>query len=152
MFFRARRDGTIQLHLDFVVRDVVSRACSELRQSLEAESVDPELRRLFPVAYTDDPERERAYEQLVRDDLVNSRVVALDTVVATVNDDSIDAEQAQRWMTALNSLRLALGTKLDVSEDRDPTEIDEDDPRLPQFLVYDLLSVMLGSLVAVLSP
>jgi hypothetical protein len=151
VFFRARRDGTIQLDLDVVIREVVARACTELRELLDAGTDDPALRRLFPVAYTDDPDRERAYEQLVRDDLLDSRLAALDEVVATVDAATISAEQAQRWMTALNAVRLTLGTKLDVSEDRDPTDIDEDDPRLPQLLVYDLFSVLLGSLIAAIT-
>ena len=54
-------------------------------------------------------------------------------------------------LTALNAVRLTLGTKLDVSEDRDPTDIDEDDPRLQQLLVYDLFSVLLGSLIAAIT-
>jgi hypothetical protein len=149
LFFRARRDGTIDLQLDFVVRDVIGRVCTELRESLSADLDDPSLRRLFPPAYLDDPERERAYEQLVQDDLLTSRLQALDTVLATVEGDKITAEQAEQWMHALNAVRLTLGTQLDVSEDRDPNEINEDDPLLPQLLVYDLLSVVLSALLSV---
>ncbi len=151
MFFRARRNGRIQLQLDPVVRDVVAQVCTELRESLTESSDDPALRRLFPTAYPDDPERERAYEQLVRDELVDSRLAALDTVRDTVDADEITREQAEQWMTALNSARLALGTQLDVSEDRDPDDVDPADPRYPQFMVYDLLSVLLGSLLSAVS-
>ena len=149
MFFRARRNGTIDLQLDFVVRDVIGRVCTELRESLDADLDDPALRRLFPPAYLDDPKREQAYEQLVQDDLLTSRILALDTVLATVEGDKITAAQAEQWMHALNAVRLTLGTQLDVSEDRDPNDIDEDDPLLPQILVYDLLSVLLSSLLSV---
>jgi hypothetical protein len=152
VFFRPRRDGTLQLQLDYVVRDVVRRACTELRQSLADDRDDPALRRLFPTAYTDDPERERAYEQLVRNDLKGSRLAALDTVLATVDGETITPAEAEAWMSALNAVRLTLGTSLDVSEDRDPTDIDESDPRLHQFLVYDLLSALLGALIAAMSP
>ena len=149
MFFRARRNGTIDLQLDFVVRDVIGRVCAELRESLSADLDDPALRRLFPPAYLDDPDRERAYEQLVQDDLLTSRMRALDTVLATVEGDKITAAEAEQWMHALNAVRLTLGTQLDVSEDRDPNDIDEDDPLLPQILVYDLLSVVLSALLSV---
>lgn len=151
MFFKARRDGTIQLQLDPVVREVVARACGELRDNLLQESDDPTLRRLFPPAYPDDAEREQAYERLVRGDLMDSRLDALDTVVATVDEEHITAEDAQKWMAALNALRLTLGTRLDVTEDQDPLDVDEHDPRYPQFMVYDLLGVLLGSLVAAVS-
>jgi hypothetical protein len=148
MFFKARRDGTIELQLDFVVRDVVGRVCAELRDTLAEGVDDPSMRRLFPTAYPDAPERERAYEQLVRDDLVGSRLLALDTVGATIDDDKITPEQAEQWMAALNAVRLTLGTRLDVSENRDPYDVDENDPLFPQFMIYDLLSMLLGSLIA----
>jgi hypothetical protein len=151
MFFKARRDGTIELQLDPVVRDVVGRVCAELRESLADGTDDPSMRRLFPTAYTDAPERERAYAELVRDDLVGSRLLALDTVAATIDDDRITAEQAEQWMAALNAVRLTLGTRLDVSEDRDPYDVDEHDPLFPQFMIYDLLSMLLGSLIAAVS-
>lgn len=134
--------------MEAVVRDLVGRVCTELREELLEHTDGPELRRLFPPAYKDDPRREEAYEALVRDDLVTSRLRALDTVITTVDDDHITPDQGQQWLQALNAVRLTLGTQLDVSEDRDPTEFDEDDPHLPQLLVYDLLSVMLGSLLA----
>ena len=152
MFFRARRDGSIELQLDDVIREVVRRACAELRASLENDIDDPTLRRLFPTAYVDDPEREQAYEQLVRDDLVGGRLVALGTVVGTVDNDTITAEQAEKWMKALNAARLTLGTRLDVSEEHDSIDMDESDPRFPQFLVYDLLGLLLGSLIAATRP
>jgi hypothetical protein len=152
LFFRPRRDGSIELQLDDVIRDVVSRACVELRESLVNDADDPSLRRLFPTAYPDDVERERAYEQLVRDDLLRGRLLALDTVVATAGDDTITVELAEKWMAALNAVRLTLGTRLDVSEDHDSTEMADDDPRFPQYLVYDLFGLMLGSLIAVVAP
>ncbi len=44
-------------------------------------------------------------------------------------------------MTALNSLRLVLGTRLDVGED--PPELDLDDPEAPMYAVYEYLAWML---------
>lgn len=151
MFFKANRDGTIAVQLDEVVREIVGSVCRELRDTLTETTEQPALRRLFPPAYKDDPERERAYTAISRDELASSRVAALDTVIDTIDDDQIDAGQAEQWMFALNAVRLTLGTLLDISEERDPMDIDEDDPQLPQLLTYDLLSVLLGSLVATIS-
>ena len=39
---------------------------------------DPSVRRLFPTAYHEDPERDREYQQLVRDELLERRLAALD--------------------------------------------------------------------------
>ena len=72
------------------------------------------MRRLFPTAYHDDPERDREYQQLVRDELLERRLAALATVEATAAADELDEEQLTGWLTALNDLRLVLGTRLDV--------------------------------------
>jgi hypothetical protein len=151
VFFEANRDGTIAVQLDEVVREIVGGVCRELRDTLTETTDQPALHRLFPPAYKDDPEREHAYKAVSRDELTTSRIAALDTVIATVDDDRIDAGQAEQWMFALNAVRLTLGTLLDISEDRDPMDVDESDPQLPQLLTYDLLSVLLGSLVSTIA-
>jgi hypothetical protein len=48
-------------------------------------------------------------------------------------------------MQALNSLRLVLGTRLDVSED-DPRELDDDDPAVGLFAIYRLLGALVGAI------
>ena len=53
-------------------------------------------------------------------------------------------------MGAVNSLRLVLGTRLDVSEDMD--EVDPDHPEAPAFAVYQYLSFLLETIVASLTP
>jgi hypothetical protein len=106
---------------------------------------------LFPTAYPDDVARQQAYEGLVRDDLLSGRLTALDTVQRTLDADRITPDEAEQWMTAINAVRLTLGTQLDVSEDNDHLDVDPDDPRLTQFVVYDLLGVLLGSLIAAVS-
>jgi hypothetical protein len=134
-----------------VVRTVVGQVCDELREHLLADTNDPALRRLFPTAYPDDAERERAYESLVRDDLLAGRLAALDTVQRTLDADTITREEAEQWLTTINSVRLTLGTALDVSEDDNHLDIDVGDPRQTQYVVYDLLGILLGSLVAAMS-
>ncbi len=55
-------------------------------------------------------------------------------------------EQAEAWLSALNDVRLALGTALDVTEDM-PDMLPEDDPRAPHLGVYHWLTWMQESLV-----
>jgi hypothetical protein len=52
-------------------------------------------------------------------------------------------------MTAVNQLRLVLGTRLDVREDADPV-VDPDDPAAPLAEIYAYLGVLLESLIAAL--
>jgi hypothetical protein len=151
VFFKTNRDGTVAVQLDPVVREIVGNVCRELRDTLAETTDEPALRRLYPPAYRDDPERQRAYAAISRDELTTSRVAALDTVIDTIGEDQIDAVQAEQWMFALNAVRLTLGTLLDITEDHDPRDVDEDDPRLPQLVTYDLLSLLLGSLVTTIA-
>ena len=44
------------------------------------------------------------------------------------------------WLTALNDLRLVLGTRLEVSEDSLLGDLPEDDPRAPDLALYAYLS------------
>lgn len=108
---------------------------------------DPIAKRVFPVAYAEDAERDREYQQLVRDDLLESRLAAIDLIEETIDAKEIDVEHLEGWITAINSLRLVLGTRLDVSEDTH--EVDPDDPDAPLFAVYDYLAWMLEQAVHV---
>jgi hypothetical protein len=109
------RSGRFQLNLSPEEREVLRSLPAQLKELLGTD--DPSLRRLFPPAYTDDPVRNAEYEGLVRDDLIAGRTAALDVMAATVDATELDSDQMTGWLSALNDLRLVLGTQLDVSED-----------------------------------
>ena len=54
--------------------------------------------------------------------------------------------QGDAWLAALNDVRLALGTALDVSEDM-PDDVDPDDPRAAHLGDLPLAHVRAGRLV-----
>ncbi|MBQ0926835.1 MULTISPECIES: DUF2017 domain-containing protein [Saccharopolyspora] len=58
----------------------------------------------------------------------------------------LTSEQADNWLTALNDVRLALGTALDVEDDM-PDELPEDDLRREHLGVYQWLTWVQDSLV-----
>ncbi|MGH3586957.1 MAG: DUF2017 family protein, partial [Pseudonocardia sp.] len=58
----------------------------------------------------------------------------------------LTVEQADTWLAALNDVRLALGTALDVSEDM-PEDLTPDDPRASHFGVYHWLTFVQDALV-----
>ena len=95
-------------------------------RAVVVDDADPDLRRLYPTAYPDDPERDADYSGLVHDDLVRTRIAAADTVMATAEAVSLDAVQLAAWMQVLNGLRLLLGTRLNLSE-TDEFDPDADD-------------------------
>ncbi len=77
----------------------------------------PSLRRLFPPAYPRDDEAERSYIDVTRAGLLEHHREALQLLAETADAKSLDSEQVQGWMTAINDIRLVLGTVLDVRED-----------------------------------
>jgi Domain of unknown function (DUF2017) len=109
------RSGRFQLNLSAAEREVLRSLPAQLKELLGTD--DPSLRRLFPPAYPDDPARDAEYQRLVRDDLIAGRTAALDVMAATVDATELDTEQLTGWLSALNDLRLVLGTQLDVNED-----------------------------------
>ncbi len=143
------RHGTYALRLPGPERELLVSLVDQLRELLELTTDDPSVRRLFPTAYHDDPERDQEYQQLVRDELLERRLASLATVEATAEADELDQAQLTGWLTALNDLRLVLGTRLDVSEDQDA--LDQDDPDAPAMAVYGYLSMLLNDVVDALA-
>lgn len=114
-------DGRFALRLDPDERRVLAGLLPQFADMLESPD-DPDLRRLFPTAYPDDPELDAEYQGLMRDELRTSRSSAMDRVVASLEGEDLDATDMQSWLQTLNAARLVLGTRLAISEDEDPTE------------------------------
>ena len=122
----------------------------QLREQLLASTDEFSVRRLFPPAYPDDPERDAGYQVLTRDELLEHKLAALEVVERTLEGSGeLDDEAMTAWMATLNSLRLVLGTRLDADEEL-PT-LDPDDPLAPAFAVYEYLGWLLSQVVDALS-
>ena len=105
-----------------------------MRLLLEADlpKADPVTARLFPDAYQF-PDEQQAYEELLGDQLRRDKLSALmsldERIAGEGNlDVKLSEEEANTWLTVINDLRLAIGTRLDVTEDMMEAEIDHDDP------------------------
>jgi hypothetical protein len=120
----------------------------QLREQLLASTDDPSVRRLFPPAYADDPERDAGYQVLTRDELLEHRLAALDTVEGSLDGAELDDAGLAAWVSTLNSLRLVLGTRLDVDEEL--PALADDDPLAPAYAVYEYLGWLLSQVVDVL--
>jgi hypothetical protein len=57
----------------------------------------------------------------------------------TIDALRVSEEEILAWLSALNDLRLVLGTKLGATEDTDPEDIAEDDPLAPSYALYHYL-------------
>lgn len=146
---RRKRDGTfIQAFHDSIPALLVSLG-DQLDAMLDDDS--PELRRLFPTAYADDPDKDAGYQILARSSLTDQRRAAIDTVRRTALNEILTEDELTDWMALTNDLRLVLGTRLDVSEDDDGSDIDPNSPEADLVHFYHLLGAVLHDIVQALS-
>ena len=143
------RGGGFRIRLSPAERQILRSLPAELRDLLGTD--DPALRRLSPPGYVDEPELEAEFRALVGDDLLRERLRALEVMEATIDAERLDEEQLAAWVGVLNDLRLVLGTRLDVTEDLDLSEVRPDDPRAAGLSLYAYLTWLEGQAVEALS-
>lgn len=117
---------------------------------------DPALARLLPDAYGEDPEASRDFRRYTDADLragkrAHARAVR-DALPERGGKVRLTRDDADAWLGALNDLRLVLGTRLHVTEDTDPADLDAADPRLQALHVYGWLGWLQESLLGCLEP
>ncbi len=129
-----------------------------------SEPEDPVLLRFFPTAYRDDDdaaaEFRRYTEAALRDGKARTAVALIETLEEAglppePDDDGlmIDVElepaQAQDWLRALNDIRLALATRLEVEEGDEGywESLPEDDPRAQAHDIYEWVGYLQETLV-----
>lgn len=111
---------------------------------------DRVLARLLPDFTTEDPDLAAGLRSLHEPALIEAKDAAAALVLDTLPENGgrleLSPEQADTWLRALNDVRLALGTALDVSEDM-PDDIPVDDPRGAHLGVYHWLTFVQDALV-----
>ncbi|MFI8289705.1 DUF2017 domain-containing protein [Streptomyces sp. ms191] len=128
---------------------------------------DPALKRLFPDAYGDADEEQRAaaadFRRYTENDLRARKredalavVRSLDTLTPVGEGGvvlKLTADESRAWLGALNDLRLTIGTRLEVT-DEDGGEglyrLPDSDPRKPMVMAYLWLGALQESLVETL--
>ncbi|MFI5796086.1 DUF2017 domain-containing protein [Streptomyces sp. NPDC051677] len=140
---------------------------------------DPVLRRLFPDAYTDPegaPGPQQADEQkahsaefrrYTENDLRAGKrenalavVRSLDTLAAEAAGEGgavleLTPQESQQWLRALNDLRLAIGSRLEITDEDDTDllyRLPDEDPRKPMVMAYLWLGGLQETLVTTLMP
>lgn len=138
---------------------------------------DPVLHRLFPDAYRDpeaapqgaEAEQQRAYSAEFRRYTENDlRAGKRDNALAMIR--SLDAltsageggavlklspDESRQWLGALNDLRLAIGSRLEIHDEEDSDlllHLSDDDPRKPMLMAYLWLGGLQETLVSTLMP
>lgn len=155
--FRSKGEQLVG-HLDQAETGVVGLLLDQLEMLLTADTDDvagdPALARLLPDGHRSDPEVAADYRELTESSLRSGKADDLAMVRATMpeggGDLHLDADQAGAWLRTTNDLRLALGTRLEITDDTEPPEefVSEADQQLA---VYYWLTALQGSLVDALA-
>lgn len=115
---------------------------------------DRVLARLLPDFNRDDPELAGGLRSLHEPELIDVKDGVAAVVLRTCPPEGgkvrLTLAEGEAWLSALNDVRLALGTVLEVTEDM-PDQLPESDPRAPHLGVYQWLTYMQDSLVQALS-
>jgi hypothetical protein len=139
---------------------------------------DPVLRRLFPDAYSDpekapdspaQAEERREYSAEFRryteNDLRAGKrenalavIRSLDALSSAAGDGGavlkLTPDESRQWLGALNDLRLAIGARLEITDEDDTDllfRLPEEDPRKPMVLAYLWLGGLQETLVSTLT-
>ncbi|MFM7493926.1 MAG: DUF2017 family protein [Acidimicrobiaceae bacterium] len=111
------KNGNYKIELATDHRQLLTQLVEQLRDSLATTTDDANLRRLFPTAYNNDAKKDAEYQRLMRDELLESRLAAIDVTIKVIaQEDEISAEEIDAFARSINSLRLVLGTTLDIAE------------------------------------
>jgi hypothetical protein len=138
---------------------------------------DPVLRRLFPDAYSDpegavgpeQAEEQKAYSSEFRryteNDLRAGKrenalavIRSLDSLTPAGDGGAIlelSAAESRQWLGALNDLRLAIGSRLEITDEDDTDllyRLPDEDPRKPMVMAYLWLGGLQETLVSTLMP
>jgi Domain of unknown function (DUF2017) len=115
---------------------------------------DRVLARLLPDFHRDDADLAGALRSLHEPELIDAKdgvaAVVLRTCPARGGEVRLTMDEAEAWLSALNDVRLALGTVLEVTDDM-PDEPVPSDPRAPHLAVYHWLTYIQESLVHAVS-
>jgi len=148
-----RSGAGFTLHLNADERAVVVQLLTELKGMQHDPDAAEALTRLFPVVHPNDADQEAEYQRLMRDELTTSRTAAIETVVRVLERPgrkvSLDSDEMHAFLRAVNSVRLVLGTVLEVSDDED--EVPEELLESPEYGLYGYLSYVLDASVRLLS-
>ncbi|HLI54678.1 MAG TPA: DUF2017 family protein [Acidimicrobiales bacterium] len=141
------RAGVFRVEMDSRLREVLRELMQQFLSMLD-DPDSPVLKRVFPPAYSDPAHvaLQDEYRRLTQEDLVERRRVEVQTVLDSVEARVLSEEQVLAWSRAVNGLRLALGTYLDVKEE-EPIRM----PRNAEESAYQWLSWLLEETVEALS-
>ena len=143
------RSGEFDVYIPDAERVVLRQLAGELRELLPTE--DASVGRLFPPAYEDDVAANDEYARLMHEELLTGRTDSVDVFERTLDAERVSEDELAAWMSAVNDLRLVLGTRLEVTEEMYERPIDDKDPNAQQLAIYHYLGWLEEQMVGALS-
>lgn len=144
---------SLEVGLEEYEAEILRRLGGEMQILLEADlpPADKVTARLFPAAY-ETAEEERAYRDLVGDELRDDKKAALQAMVGALGDDgpvqvTLTEDEIDQWLALITDLRLAIGTRLEVTEETMSQEVDPDDPDAPAYSILHWLGWLQESIL-----
>ncbi|WP_020387162.1 DUF2017 domain-containing protein [Kribbella catacumbae] len=116
---------------------------------------DVVLQRLLPDAYKADDQAAGEFRRFTERGLRDSKASDARRVLAALEESPedgipLEADDQLAWLRALNDLRLAIGTRLDIKEEDDYSvweKLPDDDPRRLTYDLYDWLGYLQSALL-----
>jgi hypothetical protein len=145
-------EGSVTIRFSEDEAELLRRLLAEMETLLAARSDrDPVVGRLFPRAYEKKKEEE-SYRSLVGDELVTAKKANLRTAGDMLGREgaaeaALSGDQAEAWLALLTDLRLAIGTRLDITEEKMSEDIDPDDPEAAALSVLHWLGWVQGTIL-----
>ncbi len=141
------------LHLEEHEAGLLRELVHETRTLLEAAvpRADPVIARLFPDAY-DDPEHAQTFHDMVGDELRREKLRALGEVSESLGPSGsatvvLNSELTSAWLAWLTDVRLAVGTRLGVTEETMGADVDPESPDGPAYEVLHWLGWIQESII-----
>ncbi|HWC13196.1 MAG TPA: DUF2017 family protein [Actinomycetota bacterium] len=154
----AARDGGAALSFEGHEGSLLRQLVEEMSELLdEPVPTDPAVARLFPAAY-EDPAEAAAFKELIGNELSSGKRADLDKVARALDGREAHDEEVviprddlEAWLRALTDMRLALGTRLDVDEEKMSRELDPADASAGSMAVLHWLGWIQESLLEILT-
>jgi hypothetical protein len=133
--------------------DLLRSLFDDMRALLRAEALegDPVIDRLFPDAYESDDDA-AAFRDMVGEELRTTKLEAFEQARTSLGKEGpatvvLDGASADTWLQALTDVRLAVGTRLGVTEETMSRAVDPDRPTESPLVVLHWLGWIQESLL-----
>jgi hypothetical protein len=156
----SRGDGdTVRVRLGAPEADALTSLLADLINELQPGGLDPNdpvYQRLYPDGYRENTDAADAFRSLTESSLQEERLgravqclagLASAGTTKRKMDVTLDAEAAQRWMQVLNDMRLAIGTRIGITEDDESFDFDPADEDSMPRAIYAYLTGVQDALV-----